>query len=346
MRVDEINLLKTCSLLGVIFVHALLPFTVPGIFWKMVAEQPNITAGWIASSLGLIIIPSFMMASGYLLARSLELKKRSFAEQLANRAKRLLSPWLCMTLFWTVPLYTLFDLPAYNRPVGLSLLHTYEAGLKGLFNEHLWFLLVLFWASVFWLAAFPLLKRIGQLGGLVLAFALSWLIDRYGRGLTWYTLWETAGPLIHVFLGISLWTCRDRLDVFLKRRKVPVFTVTLLLYALFASRVDLPQILYWIACCAGALLAYQASLYCSRRWYKDLRGNVCYRYFEDNAFRFYLFHMPGGLLVFKALDALTSLPPLPFVLLSFTLNLAATTLIVALVNTVEAFARNFTAKAG
>ncbi|MDR1109809.1 MAG: acyltransferase [Deltaproteobacteria bacterium] len=346
MRIDEINLLKTCSLLGVIFLHALYPFTVPGIFWKMFAEQPNLTADRIVSCLGLIIIPSFMLASGYLLARGLELKKRSFAEQLANRAKRLLIPWLFMTVFWMVPLYTLFDLPAYNHPAGLSLLHSYEAGLKGLFSDHLWFLLVLFWASVFWLAAFPLLKKIGTPGGLALALAGSWLISRYGSGLTWYALWETAGPLIYMFLGIALWTNRNRLDAFFKRRAVPVFAVTLLLYALFASRTELPQIPYWAACCTGALLAYQASLYCSRRWYKDLRGNVCYRYFENNAFRFYLFHIPGGLLIFKAIDALTSLSPLPFAILSFTLNLAATTLIVALVNTLEAFARNLLTKAG
>ncbi|MDR1241486.1 MAG: acyltransferase [Deltaproteobacteria bacterium] len=346
MRADEINLLKTCSLLGVIFSHALLPFTVPGGFWKLFAEQPSLIADRIASCLGLIIIPSFMLASGYLLARTLESKKRSFAEQLANRTKRLLIPWLCMTLFWLAPLYAFFDLPAYNRPAGLSLLQTYAAGLKGLFCDHLWFLLVLFWASVFWLAAFPLLKRIGSAGGLALAFAVSWLISRYGRDLTWYALWETAGPLIYVFLGIALWTCRERLDVFLKRRAAPVFAVTLLLYALFASRAELPQILYWIACCAGALLAYQASLYCSRRWYRGLRGNVFYRYFEDNAFRFYLFHIPGGLLIFKALDALTGLSPLPFVLLSFALNLVATTLIVRLVNALEAFVRNLPDKSG
>ncbi|MDR1045240.1 MAG: acyltransferase [Candidatus Adiutrix sp.] len=346
MRVDEINLLRTCCLLGVIFLHALFPFTVPGPFWKMFAEQPDLIADRIVSSLGPIIIPSFMLASGYLLARGLELKKRSFAEHLANRAKRLLVPWLAMTLFWMAPLYTLFDLPAYNRPAGLSLLLTYEAGLKGLFTDHLWFLLVLFWASLFWLAVFPWLKRIGTPGGLALAFAVSWLISRYGRGLTWYALWETAGPLIHVFLGIALWTCRARLDVFLKRRAVPVFTVTLLLYAWFASRAELPPILYWTAGCAGALLAYQVSLYCSRRWYQGLRGNVGYRYFEDHAFRFYLFHIPGGLLIFRALDALTSLSPWPLMLLSFTLNLAATALIVRLVNALEAFARNLPAKAG
>jgi surface polysaccharide O-acyltransferase-like enzyme len=336
MRANEISLLKTCSLLGVIFLHALYPFPVPGTFWKMFAEQPSLTAERTVSWLGLIIIPSFMLASGYLLALSLEFKKRSFAGQLANRAKRLLIPWFCMTLFWMVPLYTLFDLPAYNRPAGLSLLHAYEAGLKGLFCDHLWFLLVLFWASLFWLAAFPLLKRIGPSGGLALAFAVSWLISRYGQGLTWYALWETAGPLIYVFLGIALCYCRDRLEAFLKRWAAPAFAVTFLSYALFASYGELPQILHWTACCAGALLAYQASLFCSRRCYRALRGNIGYRYFEDNSFRFYLFHIPGGLVIFRTLDAWTSLSPLPFVLLSFTLNLAATTLIVMLANALEA----------
>jgi peptidoglycan/LPS O-acetylase OafA/YrhL len=336
MRANEISLLKTCSLLGVIFIHALGPFTVPRIFWKMFAEQPNLTADLIVSWLSLVIIPSFMLASGYLLALSLECKKRSFLEQLANRARRLLIPWLCLTLFWMVPLYTLFDLPAYNRPAGLSLLHTYEAGLKGLFSDHLWFLMVLFWVSLFWLAVFPLLKKIGAAGGLALALVVSWLISRYGQGLTWYALWETAGPLIYVFLGIALWRWRARLAPFWQRWAIPAFALTFLLYALFAWYGELPPVLYWTGCCAGALLAYQASRFCSQRWYRALRGNLCYRYFEDNAFRFYLFHMPGGLVVFKALNAWTSLSPLPFILLSFILNLALTTLIVILMNALEA----------
>jgi surface polysaccharide O-acyltransferase-like enzyme len=104
MRAEEIYLLKTCCLLSVIFLHALYPFTVLGVYWHMFAERPDLTANRIVSSLDLIIIPSFMLASGYLLARSLELKKRSFAEPLANRAKRLPIPWLCMTLLWMAPL--------------------------------------------------------------------------------------------------------------------------------------------------------------------------------------------------------------------------------------------------
>jgi surface polysaccharide O-acyltransferase-like enzyme len=344
MRVDEISLLKTCSLLGVIFFHALMPFTAPGGFWRVFAAQPDPAAELIVSCLGLVLIPSFMLASGYLLALGLELKRKSLAGLLANRAKRLLIPWLGLTLFWLAPLYAFFDLPAYNRPAGLSLLQTYEAGLKGLFAEHVWFLLVLFWISLFWLAAFPLLKRIGTPGGLALAFAVSWLTSRYGGGLTWYALWETAGPLIYMFLGIALRLNRERLAAFLKRRAAPAFAATFLLYALFVLYGRLPEVLHWTASCTGALLAYQASLHCSRRCYQALRGKACYRYFEDNAFRFYLFHMPGGLLIFKALDALTSLAPLPSALLSFTLNLAATTLLVMLVNALEASVRGLAAK--
>jgi hypothetical protein len=198
---------------------------------------------------------------------------------------------------------------------------------------------------VFWLAASPLLKRIRLPGGLALAVAVSWLINGYGRGLTWYALWETAGPLIHMFLGIALWTCRNRLDFFqaldgsdLRRYAFALYRVRLQGRAAANLLLDSVRV--------GAPLAYQASLYCARRWYQDLRGSVCCRYFEDNAFSFYLFRIPGGPLIFKALDALTSLSPLPFVLLSFILNLTAVTLIVTLVNTLETLARKALTKAG
>jgi hypothetical protein len=68
-----------------------------------------------------ILIPSFVLASGYLAALSAERKRRSFPAYIAGRAYRLLVTWFFLMVLWMVPLYTFFDIPAYNRPEGYTL---------------------------------------------------------------------------------------------------------------------------------------------------------------------------------------------------------------------------------
>jgi hypothetical protein len=327
-------MLKTLCLLGVIFAHAAMPFVEPPEFLKIYADTPDYIANQIILWVDFIVIPSFMFASGYVMALTLERQRRAFIQQVINRAKRLLLPWGLVMIFWMVPLYTLFDIPAYNRPEGFTLAQTYRVGLTGLFNDHLWFLLVLFWVSLFWLAARPLLKRFGLVFGSVLAVAAALLIDTFGRGLTLYALWEIPGPLIYFYLGYGLYCNRERVDTLIKKRPSALLAGNAVLLILLSRFVGLHSVIYWAACCAGTLLAYQVCLLMSPVC-AALRENALYRYFEDNALRFYLFHMPSGLLTFKALYALGVLPPLPLVFLSFVLNLAITALIVTAINALE-----------
>ncbi|MDR0827181.1 MAG: acyltransferase [Desulfovibrio sp.] len=335
VRALHITMLKTLCLAGVIFAHALLPFVEPTTFVKIYADQPSHIATQVSFWLNFLIIPSFMLASGYVMALTLDRQHRTFIQQVINRVKRLLLPWFCLMVFWMVPLYTLFDLPAYNRPAGFTLAQTYRAGLSGLFTDHLWFLLVLFWISLFWLAVLPLIKRTGILPGFILAVVVSLLMDTYGRELTLYAMWETSGQIIYFYLGYSLYHGRERISGLLEERPLTLMAGNAVCFIIIANFSQFYQILYWIACCMGALLVYQVCLFLSHSVYARLRDNPQYRYFEDNAFRFYLFHLPGGLLIFKGLNAANMLSPLPFILLSFVLNLAATTLIVMGINALE-----------
>jgi hypothetical protein len=174
----------------------MLPFTEPGGFWKFYAERQSEVADFIKFWAELIIIPSFMLASGYLAALSAERRQRSTPAYIADRAKRLIVPWFLLIVFWMVPLYTLFDIPTYNRPEGFTLAQTYRVGLEGLFSEHLWFLLVLFWVSVFFAALQPLAGRLGGLLVPALALVAALLVNEYGDTLTWYAISQTSGPLI------------------------------------------------------------------------------------------------------------------------------------------------------
>jgi peptidoglycan/LPS O-acetylase OafA/YrhL len=333
---SHLALLKTLCLLGVIFSHAVLPFTKPdpGGFWKFYADRQSGAADYINFWGGFLIIPSFMLASGYLSALSAERRRRSAPAYIAGRAKRLLVPWLLLMVFWMVPLYTLFDIPAYNRPETYTLAQTYRVGLEGLFADHLWFLLVLFWVDVFFAALRPIANRLGGLLVPALALAAALLINEYGRTLTWYAVWQTSGPLIWFGLGTILCRYRDGIGKTLVRRPGTLFGLNAVLFvvtALFGARTT-PM--YWLTCCLGALAAFQACLYLARH-HSRLRGFRLYRYFEDNAFHFYLFHIPGAYLTYRILVAAGLSSPLPLMLLSFVLNFCLTACIVALFNTLK-----------
>jgi peptidoglycan/LPS O-acetylase OafA/YrhL len=329
---SHIDLLKTFCLLGVIFVHAVFPFTEPEGFWKFYADRQSGAAEFFKFWGGFVLIPSFMLASGYLAALSAERRQLSAPAYIAGRAKRLLVPWFLLMVFWMVPLYTFFDIPSYNRPEGYTLAQTYRVGLAGLFTDHLWFLLVLFWVDAFFAAMRPIVRRFGWPAGPVVALAAALLMNDYGRGLTWYAVWETSGPLVWFGLGSILYRYRDGIGKTLARCPRMLFGMNAGLFvgtAMFGTQTT--SVVYWLTCCLGALAVFQVCLYSARRhsWF---RGFPLYRYFEDNAFRFYLFHMPGGYLTYKMLAAAGLSSPLPFMLLSFALNFCLTACIVALFN--------------
>lgn len=160
MHHPQITLQKTVCLFGIIVFHALLPFTTqtPSSFWKLYAATQAVGGDYIATLLSFTLVPSFIFASGFLLEKSMQ-SGPAFSALLEKRIHRLLVPWFFVMLFWLVPLYTLVDIPAYNRPAGTSFGGALLAGLQGRFTDHLWFLLVLFWASLFWMICRPLLER-------------------------------------------------------------------------------------------------------------------------------------------------------------------------------------------
>jgi peptidoglycan/LPS O-acetylase OafA/YrhL len=341
MRADHVSLLKTLSLVGVILFHAALPFTAPGGFWQFYADRQSLWAeGYIFWS-GLIVIPSFMLASGYLAALSEERRHWKVVEYLVSRVRRLLVPWFLLMVFWMVPLYTLFDIPVYNRPEGFSLAQTYRVALMGLFADHLWFLLVLFWVDLLWVVAIrPVMRRFGAIVGLVLAFVVALLIREYGRGLIWYSFWQADGPLVWFVLGSVLFRCRERFEGIARHLRVVLFAANVAFFVVLArSGAWEAPVLYWLVCGLGALAAFQGCLGLVRH-YERLRRFWLYRFFEDNSFRFYLFHMPGTFLCFMALDALGVTAPVPFVMFSFVLNFCLTMVIVMLINLLESGGRD------
>ena len=384
MHYPQIALQKTLCLLFVIAAHAVLPFTATKPFWKLYADTQACGADTVAGIFTFSLVPSFIFASGFLLEKAMQ-ETSCLGEVAGKRIKRLLWPWLLVMLFWLVPLYTIFDLPSYCRPEGASFWATLLAGLQGQFTDHLWFLLALFWASLFWLAAGPLLKRapipcccccnmpkpnlrpwiekaraiimkelpgwikpewfalkgekpvvpVTDLAGFGLAFIVAVTIQVGGKDLTWFCFHEAAGPILYLYCGMMAYRHREWLDTILWDNRAKLLPGLAIPFLLLSPVGGAHFVLTWTLGILGALMTYTACLVIVRTGFSIKKAAPHYAYFEKNAFRFYLFHMPVALLLFEALNATAFLAPWLIITATFILTLAVTAAIVHCTHTLE-----------
>ena len=324
----HITLQKTLCLLGIFCMHATLPFTADSPFWKLYADERSVAATALYSFFETLLIPSFIFASGFLRAHSLAHRQRAFGEQVISRAKRLVRPWLLTVLFWLVPLYTLFDLPAFNRPLRTTLTEGYSLALRGLFTDHLWFLLVLFWVTLFWLPALPIVRRTNQFTGLVIAAAAAMWVQNFGSGLTWFCFNEISGPILFFYLGCLAYWHRERVEPLLMRFPLPLLFTPAVALAVLSSLSSASFPAACLISSLGCAFSHLLSLMLVRKGHQALRAFAPYRYFEEHSFRFFLFHMPTCLLAFKIVNGASELPALVQIFVIFVLCFAATGCIV------------------
>lgn len=328
MTFPHISLLKSLCLLGVVFVHCMLFYCTPFQYWKLYAATP---VAWVDAVTGLAmytLVPSFIFASGFTFARTCAAGSRGRPQILLNRVRRLLLPWLAMALFWLAPLYTIFSIPAYNHPADASLAATYQAVLLGVFVDHLWFLLALFWTTLFWLLAEPWLRGKSLAWSALLALGAALLVQRYSPWLPWYCLGQIANPIVCFFAGMAAFRQRQGLDALLRRRPLLIgATLAAAIWLLKPQALSYPP-LYWLVCVLCGLTTYLVCLLAAERYHPRLQGWRAYAWLEENGYRLYLFHIPFPLLGFMWLHSRLALPPLAFILLDIALTLTITTLLV------------------
>lgn len=112
----------------------------------MYADYENGTATYLCNILNFTVVPIFVFCSGFLFQTSMQNKKTGIPATILKRTKRLLIPLFLYGLLWLVPTYTAFDIPAYGRPEGTSLLSGYKAMLLGQFCDLSWFLPIIYFS--------------------------------------------------------------------------------------------------------------------------------------------------------------------------------------------------------
>ena len=337
MHYPHIALLKTKCLFLVVAMHCVMFFATPFPFWKLYADAPQPFADILTAISGTTLIQCFMMASGFLFAAAWDSGKRTPLQHLLHRGRRLLLPWFGVGMLWVAPLYWLFSIPAFAHPADATLLETWKSVALGLFNDHLWFLLVLFWVTIFWIIALTVLKKCGHdtvaAGGMV-ALIAALCMQNYGQWIQWYCLWEVSTFILCYYLGIAIFRNHETIDALCRKRPLALAVALLAMIILLWPYAFAP-VSGWAVSLLCALLGYHLFLL-TGGLYPLLQSISLFAWFERNGFRFYLFHLPTPLLVFMWLYKPLQLPPVAFVLLNIAITMAVTSVIVLLSRKLEA----------
>lgn len=148
MKNDEFRIIKQCKTIMtfcVVFYHACLFWG--GEWFKIVQpQQVHKNVLIVAEILGTIHVPMFVMCSGYIFFYMKKAYGRYIENlriELLHRAKRLLVPYITVSLFWCIP----FDV-FLNRLKYKEFFYNY---LLGKSPSQLWFLMMLFVVFCFYL---------------------------------------------------------------------------------------------------------------------------------------------------------------------------------------------------
>ncbi len=157
-RYNYVTGAKTLSLIFVIVAHCLL-FYVDNPFILYHADH---TAVWATQVYGVIdnsVLACFIMCSGFLFEYGLVKRKQTYGELFIKRTKRLLIPYYLYGFLWLIPTYRIFNIKAYGKPENGTLLEDILAMMRGEFADHLWFLWLLYWITLIFIAMKALLEK-------------------------------------------------------------------------------------------------------------------------------------------------------------------------------------------
>lgn len=299
IRFESIADIKTVCLLMVLLWHSSLfyednPFfpESSGIISKPLTFMGNI--------FNVTLIASFVFCSGFLYNYSLEKKHKPILKNIWGRVKRLLVPYYVCGTFWLVPFYTFFNIRSFGRPENASFFEGLRCMLLGQFSDHLWFLWMLFWVTLFFILLSPLVDKKKMVVVTVLSIALAVCVDLFLVDFPYFKL-SQIGPYVLCFLaGILFYQNREKIGGLSTLAKVlcllPAAAVVLA-YAVFT-----PQhfVLMYIARLSGAIMFFFIfEIVGDSRAWCAIGSTKGYSYIKAHSMTLYCFNMPFPYLYFR-----------------------------------------------
>ena len=224
---------------------------------------------------------------------------------LKNKVKRLIWPYFIYGALWLVPLYTFFDMPSWGRPLHADFLSGFLAMCMGVFTDHLWFLLALFWATLFFIVIRNLLdgKKLIVAGALTVIAAAC--IELFLSDIPYYCIGQTGPFFIVFFVGILLYHFNEKIE---KWNSKIYCIISLALFAVLGLIIYLNihnTVISYIESISGALLFYFIFMAVSRTSFSDkLNQSRFYNFCESHSMNIYLLNCPFMQIYFLLLNPL------------------------------------------
>lgn len=330
-------MMRIVALFLVFFGHSVL-FYVDNPFWQLRSPEESDFAEWSILFIFYFTIPIFVFVSGFLLAKSDQNRPQSLRKIISSRFKRLIIPWFLVGTLWLVPICTLFDIPAYQHPMGTSLMAGYQNFLLGQYAEHLWFLLALFWATLSGVLLLPIVKK-RMFASIAITLLMALAAQLFLSSVDYYRLSMIALPILCFGFGMFFYHAKERVETLSANRKrvlllmLFVFMVTLIC---FDRRMNGNLYLGWLISVMGCVLFYYLFEFLQD---KKITSKVCsgrfYKWIESNNMEYYLFHYPFPKIFFIIFYPILNLPPVLFIVLIFFLTFAVTTVVVWIVSCIK-----------
>ena len=296
---------KTFAILLVIFYHCMHFYKEPTPFWPLNAgiASPSIIA--VTAFLEGCLVPSLVLCSGFLFLLSTRNHPRTRLEMLKNKVKRLIWPYFMYGALWLVPLYTFFDIPTFGRPLHTDFVSGFLAMCIGVFKDHLWFLLPLFWATLFFIIIRNLLdgKKLIVAGALTVIATVC--VELFLSNIHYYCIAESGPFFIVFFVGILLYHFNEKIE---KWNSKIYYIISLALFAVLGliiySNID-NTVVYYIRDISGAALFYFIFMAVSRTSFSDkLNQSRFYNFCESRSMNIYLLNCPFMQIYFLLLNPL------------------------------------------
>ena len=297
-KYNYIDLAKTIAMFLVILFHSLLFFT-DNPHWLFTADYRNDTATFLSNILNCTVVPLFVFCSGFLFQLSTQKREMSTGANILKRAKRLLLPYFLYRIFWLVPTYSIFDIPAYGRPKGSSLIYSYKSMLIGQFNDVSWFLAMLFWVSIIWIILRKFLKKERIIIGAIVAIALYFITHQLLAEMNYYALNEIDIYIVIFFVGASFFWITDKIY----ERSIPVLLLIsipgILICAILAQYASLN---YWLYSVVAIIMPVVMIIFtmglCKCAFMGKIGNTRIYKWLLKHNMDIYLMQAPGMYLSF------------------------------------------------
>ena len=321
--ITYISALKTICMLCVTIGHCMYFYTT-NPFVPVRAEVSSDIAVYFCGFLDVTVIAGFIFASGFLMSERAKRRKIAILPDIWNRTKRLLVPYYLFGLFWLVPTYTIFDFVCFGRESGTGFLEGVKLMALGVFSDHMWFLWLLIWISIFWTIVGGLLKGKMPIVGLLLGIAFA-LVDRFLLGdFPYFKISQVADYTMVFFVGAFASDIRGKLES-IKKSYMLIFSAVCLGFAIAYIIINPGWfVFWWIIKIFGGLMGFTFFMGIrDTSAFVKINDSKVWNYLKENSMLIYLFNNPYPYLYFRLLYPYIGKNPVPCMLANIVLSYAS-----------------------